>query len=135
MFLKKKKNFLRFSCFELSIAGSSNGSNGKKEKTDRKSASPANSASDSESQQGRRAGSSGSEHSVSTSVSQQQQAMARQLGQLETVPQDISGSRQSFRMAMGNPCEFFVDVMWGIACGLLFKCYLRDSMWLLIEIQ
>ncbi|KRZ05021.1 Segment polarity protein dishevelled -like protein DVL-3, partial [Trichinella zimbabwensis] len=24
---------------------------------------------------------------------------------------DISGSRQSFRMAMGNPCEFFVDVM------------------------
>ncbi|XP_072035975.1 segment polarity protein dishevelled homolog DVL-3-like isoform X4 [Amphiura filiformis] len=27
------------------------------------------------------------------------------------VPDDLSGSRQSFRMAMGNPCEFFVDVM------------------------
>lgn len=27
------------------------------------------------------------------------------------VPQDVSSSRQSFRMAMGNPCEFFVDVM------------------------
>jgi len=27
------------------------------------------------------------------------------------VPTDVSGSRQSFRMAMGNPCEFFVDVM------------------------
>ncbi|XP_053379044.1 segment polarity protein dishevelled homolog DVL-3-like isoform X8 [Mercenaria mercenaria] len=27
------------------------------------------------------------------------------------VPQDVSASRQSFRMAMGNPCEFFVDVM------------------------
>lgn len=31
---------------------------------------------------------------------------------LATVPQEVSGSRQSFRMAMGNPCEFFVDVMW-----------------------
>lgn len=25
--------------------------------------------------------------------------------------QDLSASRQSFRIAMGNPCEFFVDVM------------------------
>ncbi|NP_001158493.1 dishevelled, dsh homolog [Saccoglossus kowalevskii] len=31
--------------------------------------------------------------------------------QLGSVPEDIAGSRQSFRMAMGNPCEFFVDVM------------------------
>ncbi|XP_064610659.1 segment polarity protein dishevelled homolog DVL-3-like isoform X3 [Liolophura sinensis] len=30
---------------------------------------------------------------------------------LANMPQDLSGSRQSFRMAMGNPCEFFVDVM------------------------
>ena len=30
------------------------------------------------------------------------------------VPQDVSASRQSFRMAMGNPCEFFVDVMWSV---------------------
>ena len=34
--------------------------------------------------------------------------MPRQLG---SMPEDLSGSRQSFRMAMGNPCEFFVDVM------------------------
>lgn len=27
------------------------------------------------------------------------------------VPSDLSASQQSFRMAMGNPCEFFVDVM------------------------
>lgn len=26
--------------------------------------------------------------------------------------QDLSASQQSFKMAMGNPCEFFVDVMW-----------------------
>ncbi|XP_019637707.1 PREDICTED: segment polarity protein dishevelled homolog DVL-3-like isoform X3 [Branchiostoma belcheri] len=32
-------------------------------------------------------------------------------GQLAAMPADLSGSRQSFRMAMGNPCEFFVDVM------------------------
>lgn len=25
--------------------------------------------------------------------------------------QDLSASQQSFKMAMGNPCEFFVDVM------------------------
>ncbi|CAB3367916.1 Hypothetical predicted protein [Cloeon dipterum] len=31
--------------------------------------------------------------------------------QLQHVPEEMSGSRQSFRMAMGNPCEFFVDVM------------------------
>ncbi|XP_021361002.1 segment polarity protein dishevelled homolog DVL-3-like isoform X3 [Mizuhopecten yessoensis] len=30
---------------------------------------------------------------------------------LSNMPQDLSGSRQSFKMAMGNPCEFFVDVM------------------------
>jgi len=30
---------------------------------------------------------------------------------LDQVPDNISASRNSFRMAMGNPCEFFVDVM------------------------
>ncbi|XP_022338000.1 segment polarity protein dishevelled homolog DVL-3-like isoform X3 [Crassostrea virginica] len=30
---------------------------------------------------------------------------------IASMPQDLSGSRQSFKMAMGNPCEFFVDVM------------------------
>ncbi len=25
--------------------------------------------------------------------------------------QELSASRQSFRMAMGNPCEFFVDIL------------------------
>lgn len=33
---------------------------------------------------------------------------------ISNVPQDLSGSRQSFKMAMGNPCEFFVDVMWSV---------------------
>ena len=41
-------------------------------------------------------------------VGQHAVPMPRQLG---TMPEDMSGSRQSFRMAMGNPCEFFVDVM------------------------
>ena len=31
--------------------------------------------------------------------------------QMDGQSSDIGGSRQSFRMAMGNPCEFFVDVM------------------------
>lgn len=30
---------------------------------------------------------------------------------LSTVPPELTASRQSFRMAMGNPSEFFVDVM------------------------
>uniref|UniRef100_A0A2C9JYF4 Uncharacterized protein n=1 Tax=Biomphalaria glabrata TaxID=6526 RepID=A0A2C9JYF4_BIOGL len=33
------------------------------------------------------------------------------MSNLSSVPPEVSGSRQSFRMAMGNPCEFFVDVM------------------------
>lgn len=28
-----------------------------------------------------------------------------------TQSKDIAGSRQSFKIAMGNPCEMFVDVM------------------------
>lgn len=31
---------------------------------------------------------------------------------LASVPPELTASRQSFRMAMGNPSEFFVDVMW-----------------------
>nr|BAF62687.1 Dishvelled [Halocynthia roretzi] len=30
---------------------------------------------------------------------------------LSAVPPEMSGSRRSFQQAMGNPCEFFVDVM------------------------
>lgn len=30
---------------------------------------------------------------------------------LDQVPDNMTASRNSFRMAMGNPCEFFVDVM------------------------
>ncbi|KAL0119168.1 hypothetical protein PUN28_009639 [Cardiocondyla obscurior] len=63
-------------------SGNGNGSNGKRSN-------------------GSRSRSSGSEQSVQTgtgSGNQQNQ-------------QDLSGSRQSFRIAMGNPCEFFVDVM------------------------
>ncbi|XP_039612127.1 segment polarity protein dishevelled homolog DVL-1 isoform X1 [Polypterus senegalus] len=31
--------------------------------------------------------------------------------ELGSVPPELTGSRQSFQCAMGNPCEFFVDVM------------------------
>lgn len=31
---------------------------------------------------------------------------------LAAVPPELIGSRQSFQKAMGNPCEFFVDIMW-----------------------
>lgn len=30
---------------------------------------------------------------------------------INQVPDDLAASRQSFRMAMTNPCEYFVDVM------------------------
>ncbi|KAJ8683053.1 hypothetical protein QAD02_018845 [Eretmocerus hayati] len=36
---------------------------------------------------------------------------SRSSGSEQSVQTDLSGSRQSFRIAMGNPCEFFVDVM------------------------
>lgn len=32
--------------------------------------------------------------------------------ELSSVPPELTGSRQSFQKAMGNPCEFFVDIMW-----------------------
>ncbi|KAJ7421493.1 Segment polarity protein dishevelled DVL-3 [Willisornis vidua] len=31
--------------------------------------------------------------------------------ELSAVPPELTGSRQSFQKAMGNPCEFFVDIM------------------------
>ncbi|XP_072283201.1 segment polarity protein dishevelled homolog DVL-1 isoform X4 [Pyxicephalus adspersus] len=31
--------------------------------------------------------------------------------ELSNVPPELTGSRQSFQKAMGNPCEFFVDIM------------------------
>uniref|UniRef100_A0A8C5WQT1 Dishevelled segment polarity protein 1 n=1 Tax=Laticauda laticaudata TaxID=8630 RepID=A0A8C5WQT1_LATLA len=31
--------------------------------------------------------------------------------ELSTIPPELTGSRQSFQKAMGNPCEFFVDIM------------------------
>lgn len=32
--------------------------------------------------------------------------------ELSAVPPELTASRQSFQKAMGNPCEFFVDIMW-----------------------
>ncbi|EEC06168.1 Dishevelled protein, putative, partial [Ixodes scapularis] len=60
--------------------------------------------------------SSNSDHSTRTSRSREPQAPQAVSqpppgGGLESMPHDLTGSRQSFRMAMGNPCEFFVDVM------------------------
>lgn len=31
--------------------------------------------------------------------------------ELGAIPPELTGSRQSFQHAMGNPCEFFVDIM------------------------
>ncbi|XP_014236869.1 segment polarity protein dishevelled homolog DVL-3 isoform X2 [Trichogramma pretiosum] len=44
-------------------------------------------------------------------LQQQQQQLQNQGQQQQQNQQELSGSRQSFRIAMGNPCEFFVDVM------------------------
>lgn len=63
-------------------SGNGNGSNGKRSN-------------------GSRSRSSGSEQSVQTGTGPG----------IQSNQQDLSGSRQSFRIAMGNPCEFFVDVM------------------------
>lgn len=32
--------------------------------------------------------------------------------ELANIPPELTASRQSFQHAMGNPCEFFVDIMW-----------------------
>lgn len=64
---------------------------------------------------GSRSRSSGSEQSVATTTTtppQQGSSVASGPSASGTPnADDVSGSRQSFRMAMGNPCEFFVDVM------------------------
>uniref|UniRef100_A0ABD2W4S4 Dishevelled n=1 Tax=Trichogramma kaykai TaxID=54128 RepID=A0ABD2W4S4_9HYME len=44
-------------------------------------------------------------------LQQQQQLQNQGQQQQQQNQQELSGSRQSFRIAMGNPCEFFVDVM------------------------
>lgn len=68
----------------------------------------------------RRSRSSGSEQSGSTAAAAASVGSGGGSGgagsgaggrQLQYVPEELSASRQSFRMAMGNPCEFFVDVM------------------------
>ena len=42
---------------------------------------------------------------------QQQQQNKQQQRSLDKVPSELRLSKQSFHAAMGNPCEFFVDVM------------------------
>ncbi|XP_052083415.1 segment polarity protein dishevelled homolog DVL-2-like isoform X8 [Mytilus californianus] len=72
---------------------SASGSSSRKEKSQKKS--PGNSGSDSE----------------TASIVSARQPGGPPNSNLVNIPPDVSGSRQSFRMAMGNPCEFFVDVM------------------------
>ncbi|XP_063410819.1 segment polarity protein dishevelled homolog DVL-3-like isoform X6 [Mytilus trossulus] len=76
-----------------SSGSSASGSSSRKEKSQKKS--PANSGSDSE----------------TASIVSARQPGGPPHSNLVNLPPDVSGSRQSFRMAMGNPCEFFVDVM------------------------
>lgn len=83
-------------CFSR-ISGSSASGSSRREKDKKKSSSPAGS------------GGSDTDTVASSRIDPNENVQIRpSLG----VPQDVSGSRQSFRMAMGNPCEFFVDVMW-----------------------
>ncbi|XP_071147692.1 segment polarity protein dishevelled homolog DVL-3-like isoform X15 [Mytilus edulis] len=76
-----------------SSGSSASGSSSRKEKSQKRS--PANSGSDSE----------------TASIVSARQPGGPPHSNLVNLPPDVSGSRQSFRMAMGNPCEFFVDVM------------------------
>ncbi|KAJ8320484.1 hypothetical protein KUTeg_002071 [Tegillarca granosa] len=58
------------------------------------------------------AGSGGSDSETASLASARRMTPVQMpLVSLGTMPQDLSSSRQSFKMAMGNPCEFFVDVM------------------------
>ena len=82
--------------FVLSGSSASGSSRKDKDKSGKKSSSPAGSGSDTDTVASARRGPA-SENIPPPGT----------LG----VPPDVSGSRQSFRMAMGNPCEFFVDVM------------------------
>ena len=78
-----------------------------------------NSGSNSKRSNGSRSRSSGSEQSVQTGTGSggggssgiQSSSTLQHQQQQQQSQQDLSGSRQSFRIAMGNPCEFFVDVM------------------------
>lgn len=54
---------------------------------------------------------SGGSRSSGSSVATATTSPPPQPGGVHPTDPDLSASRQSFRMAMGNPCEFFVDVM------------------------
>lgn len=54
---------------------------------------------------------SGGSRSSGSSVATATTSPPPQPGGVHPADPDLSASRQSFRMAMGNPCEFFVDVM------------------------
>uniref|UniRef100_A0A1A8DDX2 Dishevelled, dsh homolog 1 n=1 Tax=Nothobranchius kadleci TaxID=1051664 RepID=A0A1A8DDX2_NOTKA len=59
-------------------------------------------------------GSAGSQHTrlaPKTSVSSSTPPGAPPGRELAAVPPELTASRQSFQHAMGNPCEFFVDIM------------------------
>ena len=88
-------------CLILSLTGSSASGSSRKEKGEKsgkKSSSPAGSG-------------SGSDTDTVASARRGPASENIPPGGTLGVPPDVSGSRQSFRMAMGNPCEFFVDVM------------------------
>ncbi|KAL3861791.1 hypothetical protein ACJMK2_007812 [Sinanodonta woodiana] len=76
-------------------SAASGGSRKEKDKSGKKSSSPVNSGSDTDTVASARRGAP-SENSIT---------VGRELG---NVPPDLSGSRQSFRMAMGNPCNYLI---------------------------
>ena len=91
------------------FSGSSHSGSSKKEnkeKGERKSASPMGSGSESDA-----ASLAGGRLPLQTGPSGAPLPPGQSNTPLGSIPPELSGSRQSFRMAMGNPCEFFVDVM------------------------
>ena len=100
----------------LCVTGSSASGSSRKEKGDKsgkKSSSPAGSGSDTDTVASARRGPASENIPPGT------------LG----VPPDVGGSRQSFRMAMGNPCEFFVDVMWSLIMAPLQPIRIVVTWW------
>ncbi|XP_064643216.1 segment polarity protein dishevelled homolog DVL-3-like isoform X9 [Lineus longissimus] len=110
-------------CGRSSASGSSGKRKGEKDKMERKSASPGGSGSDTET-----ASLASVQRAPPVTISEKPSGpipVAPPVcptvpapptappppGDLANVPEDLSGSRQSFRMAMGNPCEFYVDIM------------------------
>lgn len=114
---RKRCMFISYLSIRVSFAGSSNGSDVRKDTPllgDQRSSGGSDSEVTSQhtARRGGGGNSSGSDHSAMTTTTLGSEHPIPIPTRLESIPSDVSGSRQSFRMAMGNPCEqIFVDLM------------------------